>query len=358
MRPLRGVRVLEFAPHFPGQYLTRLLGHLGASVTKVEAPDGDSNRHIAPFVTKDVGFLFASSNAQKLLRRLDLRTVSGRRRVAPLIQRADIIVQSFRPGTARKLGIDWAACRQMNPRAIYVALSGWGPRGPLARRHGHDLAYQAAAGMLDPNAPTFPTVGIADLFGTFWAAVTTLAALDETRRTQKGRRIPISVAGSALAASQLARSADLTRPGRPPFMRGLDPFYNLYKCKDGTFIALAAVEPSRKDAALKVLGLTGTKPSRALFERGILRADRDSWIRRFDAADVPCAPVLSPLEAVQFLSGSGALLPPLEMLRTRTRPRGNGSGSVRTRTGTDANRAESSQRPRRRAPGSRQTPEP
>ncbi len=315
MRPLRGVRVLEFAPHFPGQYLTRLLGHLGASVTKVEAPDGDSNRHIAPLAAKDMGFLFAASNARKTLHRIDLRTPSGQRRVAPMIQRADLIVQSFRPGTAKKLGIDWATCRKWNPRVVYVELSGWGPRGPLAGRHGHDLAYQAAAGMLDPDDPKFPTVGIADLFGTFWAAVTTLAALDETRRTEKGRRIPISVAGSALAASQLARSADLTRQSRPAFMRGIDPFYNLYKCKDGMFLALATVEPSRKAAALAVLGLERRKPSRPVLQKAFLRANRDSWLRRFAASDVPCAPVLSPLAAIPFLSGSGALLPPLDVLQ-------------------------------------------
>lgn len=325
MRPLRGVRVLEFAPHFPGQYLTRLLGHLGASVTKVEAPDGDSNRHIAPFVTKDTGFLFAASNANKTLRRLDLRTPAGKRRVTPLIQHADLIVQSFRPGTAKKLGIDWATCRGLNPRVVYVALSGWGPQGPLATRHGHDLAYQAAAGLLDPQAPMFPTVGLADLFGTFWAAVTAVAALEETRRTGKGRRIQISVAGSALAASQLARSADLTPQGRPMFMRGQDPFYNLYKCKEGTFLALAAVEPSRKEAALRVLGLEGRNPSRGLLQRALVRANRDSWIRRFDEADVPCAPVLSPMEAARFLSGSGALLPPIEVMHARpTRRRRQG----------------------------------
>lgn len=311
--------MLEFAPHFPGQYLTRLLGHLGASVTKVEAPDGDSNRHIAPYVAKEMGFLFAASNARKTLRRIDLRSPAGRRRVTPLIQKADLIIQSFRPGTAKKLGIDWATCRRMNPRVVYVALSGWGPKGRLAGRHGHDLAYQAAAGLLDPETPTFPTVGLADLFGTFWAAVNAVAAIGETRKTGKGRRIPISVAGSALAASQLARSAELTRQGRPLFMRGQDPFYNLYRCKDGSFLALAAVEPSRKEAALAVLGLNGRKPSPTLFQKALVRATRDSWIRRFDNDDVPCAPVLSPLEAVQFLSRSGALLPPLEVFKMRAR---------------------------------------
>ena len=321
VRPLRGLRVLEFAPHFPGQYLGRVFAHLGAQVTKVESPAGDTNRRIGPFVDDEVGFLYAASNTSKRMRRVDLRTTAGRALVHGWIARTDVVIQAFRPGTARKLGIDWATCRRLNRRLLYVELSGWGPRGPHAKLHGHDLAYQAAAGLLDPASPAFPWVGLGDLFGTLWAATTTLGVLHDMGSSAKGRRIPISLAGAALVGSQLARSANQTRAGLPGFMRGRDPFYNLYRCRDGRFLALAIVEPLLKPAALRTLGIEGneTSVSRAMIQRAFSERARDDWIRRLEAVDVPCAPVLDAEDAVRYAIGSGAWLPPFDVLRAKSR---------------------------------------
>lgn len=324
MRPLRGLRVVEFAPHLPGQYLAQLLRHLGARVDKVESPEGDSNRRLEPLLAPGLGFIFASANGGKPSRRLDLQTTSGRRAVLRLLERADVVVQAFRPRTAKKLGIDWAACRRINPGLVYVEVTGWGPKGPWAQRHGHDLAYTAAAGWMDDERPVASTVGLGDLLGSLWGALCAVAALRTRRGSRVGRRISISIVGSALMGSQLTRAASYSKAGPPALLGGRDPFYGLYRCADDRFLAFAVVEERLKPVARDVLGVPKNLRGAALrrrFELAFRRGRRAEWLRRLAEVDLPCAPVNSAQEAPSFVRGTGAFLPPLLVRPPRARAR-------------------------------------
>lgn len=323
MQPLKGVRVLEWAPYFPGPYLARLLGHLGADVVKVEPPTGDPARHLPPRFPDGTGFAFAASNAGKRSVVLDLKRRDDRARFLELVQAAHILVQGHRPSTAKKLGVDGPACLQKNPRLVYVGLSGWGPKGPWADRPGHDLAYQALAGCLLPHAgpPFTPPVPAADLLGAFWGATTALAALREAEATGRGRVVEVSLAGSALAGSMMQRGMALAgAPDAAPITGGW-PGYDLYACKDGS-IAVAILEPDWWAKFCQVVGVAdlaafpmGAARSHALAARdrvahSLRQRTREEWMALLSAAGVPAAPVLGPEAAARAVADGGAFDPP------------------------------------------------
>jgi crotonobetainyl-CoA:carnitine CoA-transferase CaiB-like acyl-CoA transferase len=251
--PLEDVLVLDFTRLLPGPFCTQLLANLGADVIKIEEPKvGDYMRAVPPLV-HDVSYPFLMVNRGKRSLAVDLKTPEGQEIVRKLARRADIVVEQFRPGVMGRLGMDYDGLAMMNPKLVYCAFSGYGQTGPYHDLPGHDLNFEALAGILsvtgtkDRPRPAIPGVPIADLAGGFNAALAILASLRVRDRTGRGEFIDLSIHDTAvsLLVLGLARyfaTGEEPAPGET-LITGTFPFYALYETKDGRWLSIAAVEP-------------------------------------------------------------------------------------------------------------------
>ncbi|HWU90746.1 MAG TPA: CaiB/BaiF CoA-transferase family protein, partial [Kofleriaceae bacterium] len=202
---LRGVRVLDLSRLLPGPFLTMVLADLGADVVKVEDPRvGDYLRAFPPAKGGLSGRYLAVNRGKRSLA-LDLKAPAGRDAFLRLAERADVVVETFRPGVLDKLGVGYARLAERNPKVVVCSISGFGQTGPYAHRAGHDLDYIGLAGVLAmggpaAGAPVMPGVQIADLAGgSLWGATAILAALFGRERTGRGAHLDISMTEGALA---------------------------------------------------------------------------------------------------------------------------------------------------------------
>ncbi|HEX2411859.1 MAG TPA: CaiB/BaiF CoA-transferase family protein [Solirubrobacteraceae bacterium] len=259
MSALEGIRVLDLSRLLPGGFCSLLLADFGADVVKVEDTGmGDYVRWAAPRVAgadpSAAGAMFLGLNRGKRSVRIDLKTAAGRDVLVRLASESDVLLESFRPGVMERLGVGYGRLRAENPRLVYCAITGYGQEGPYAGRAGHDLDYLARMGLLDmtgssPDAPPVQPAGqIADLGGgALMAAFGILAALRERDRSGEGQLVDVSMADGALswlvmeAARVLAGGAARAR-GRAELGGGLI-CYRPYRCSDGGWVALGALEP-------------------------------------------------------------------------------------------------------------------
>ena len=147
MLALEGIRVLDLSRLLPGPYCTMLLADFGAEVIKIEEPkQGDYSRTFPPFL-KDFGYWHLQLNRNKKSVTLDLKNPVGRQKFLELVRTADVVVESYRPGVLKKLGVDYEAASKINPKIIYCSLSGYGSKGPLANQADHDIGYVSLAGI-------------------------------------------------------------------------------------------------------------------------------------------------------------------------------------------------------------------
>jgi crotonobetainyl-CoA:carnitine CoA-transferase CaiB-like acyl-CoA transferase len=249
---LDGLRVLDLTRLLPGPFCTMLLADLGADVIKVEEPTGgDPARHSAP-LQGDTGSLFLLLNRNKRGVTLDLKTEVGRELLLRLVDDADVLVESFRPGVMDRLGVGYTVLAERNPRLIYATLSGFGQSGPYRDRAGHDLNYLALAGVLGYNVdrqgqPVPPGVQVADLGAGTLGAVAILAAVIARQTSGRGQAVDVSLFGSAIAwlptliASMNSQGQSLP-PGEPSLAGGLAQ-YDVYATADGRHVTLGALEP-------------------------------------------------------------------------------------------------------------------
>ena len=217
---LEGLTVVDLTRYLPGPYCTRLLGDLGASIVKVEPPSGDPMRGID---------WYDLLNRGKQIVRLDLAAPGGRAELDALLSRADVCVEGFRPSTARALGVDGAALAARHPRLVHCSISGYGQTGPRAERAGHDLNYQADAGLLDAGR-RMPSLLVADITAGLHATIAILAALVARR-------------GTTIDVSLVQAAASWLPFVPPPKLRGDYACYQLYETADGGHVALGALEP-------------------------------------------------------------------------------------------------------------------
>lgn len=200
--PLTGVRVLDFSKILAGPLCTQYLADLGADVIKVEPPNGDDTRHWPPF-ENGIGTIFLAVNRNKRSITLDLRTATGREAARRLVARADMVVESFGPGVADRLGIGWEALKSINPRLVYASISGYGTRGPMKDGKGYDLIAQAFSGMLSltgqPDGPPArsPFSPVDQATG-LHAVIGLMGGLMQRDRTGRGVKIETSLFDSAV----------------------------------------------------------------------------------------------------------------------------------------------------------------
>ena len=307
MASLTGLLVLDLSRNLPGPLTARLLADLGARVVKVEEPSAGDPVRSAPPVREGIGVLGALLLAGVESVALDLKQPGGQEVLGKLIERADVLIEGFRPGTLARFGFPHEELRARHPRLILCSISGWGQEGPYAARAGHDLTYQAIAGTLAPTGE-MPAVQSADLIGAWSAVSSILAALLERERTGEGKRLDVSLLDAALHANLTAWAAEAggrKAVGERLPLTGALPCYDLYETADGRKLALAALEPhfwerfcravERRDLLKRAYSSSARvrREMRELFE------DRTSrqWMTLLRELDIPAEILLSASEA-------------------------------------------------------------
>jgi len=316
-RALQDIRILDLSRMLPGPYCSMMLADLGAEVIKIEEPKiGDPTRKSPPMI-EGHSAPFAQVNRNKKSIAIDLKHAEGRGIFLKLAATADVVIEQFRPGVVDRLGINYAAVAEINPRIVYCALTGFGQDGPHRERSGHDLNYLALSGVLglttdDRGKPVIPGVQIADLAGGMIAGFAILAALLARERTGRGQFVDVSmfdVMVSMLPIPAAHHFAGSTIPvGGKYVLSGAYPFYNVYETTDGKFMTLGALEPKfwanfcrkvdREDLAARQFDAGERREN--LFEemRNIFKSRTQSeWVALMSDADCCCEPVLSMSEA-------------------------------------------------------------
>ncbi|MCS6839316.1 MAG: CoA transferase [Roseiflexus sp.] len=307
--PLAGVTVLDLSRLIPGPYATLLLAHLGAQVIKVEPPGvGDYLRLLPPAGPDGMNPIFTTLNRGKRSIVVDLNDAEGRRVLRELARRADVLVESFRPGVLDRFGVGLETLRRDNPRLITCSLAGYAADGPLASAPGHDLTYQAVAGALcltdAPPAP--PVLPLADLAGGLFAALGVVAALAARNVSGEGRHVSVTLEES-IGALLILERAEMDMPFRfGDVLRGGRAGYRLYQCSDGRYLALAALEEKFWNAFCDAVGRDAWRTRFADIDQTPLAAEvaallaerpAHEWEALLRAADVPCAVAATPAEA-------------------------------------------------------------
>lgn len=315
---LDGIRVLDLTRLLPGAYATLMLADLGCDVIKVEDPrGGDHARHMPPLAA-GTSVYFSILNRNKRSVTLNLRAPESAAIVGALVERCDVVVDSFRPATARRLGVDAATLQKRNPNLVCASITGFGRTGPYADRAAHDINYEALAGLLSlgPDPPRVPGLLIGDIGAAYRTTIDVLAALlarARGRSTTFGGAIDVSIHEAAMqwmafpSARHLVEGADAD-PRQLP-LRGESARYNVYQTSDGEWLALGALEQKFWTGFCERIGrpdlselhdTPGPEQARALSEVGALMRTRtrDEWLAHFEGVDVCVTPVNSLEEAL------------------------------------------------------------
>jgi alpha-methylacyl-CoA racemase len=247
---LTDLKVIDFSSFLPGPLASLLLADMGADVLKIEAPTGDEMQRLGPRGERGEPLFHNAINAGKRVRKLNLKTTHGLDEAKALISEMDVLLEGFRPGVMKRLGLGYETLRSINPRLIYCSLNGYGAEGPLAQAAGHDGNYLSLAGILDRNGdgrPTFFDPPIADTTGSLFATIAILGALEERRKTGKGCQIDIALA-DVMMPLQLFQIAAYGADGSAPrrgssYLNGGAAYYQIYKTRDGQHVMLGAIEP-------------------------------------------------------------------------------------------------------------------
>ncbi len=311
---LDGVRVVDLSQYIPGPFATRQLADLGADVIKIEPPGGDPMRHFMASGEAGTSAIYRHLNRGKRVCRLDLKHEDGKRIFADLLRDADILLESFRPGVLDRLGFPRERLDELNPGLIHCALSGFGQAGPWAKRAGHDINYCAISGQsIVTGTAARPVIAyppIADHAGAMQAAVAMLAALHGRERRSHGVFLDISITESILTWQYLPTLGRETERAAS-ILTGGAACYNIYRCADGAFISIGAIEAQFWNNFCTALErpdwierqFESMPQAELIAEVGAEIESRSGsdWHDRLDSIDCCYAPLLHPLE----LAGHG-----------------------------------------------------
>ncbi|MFB7027872.1 MULTISPECIES: CaiB/BaiF CoA transferase family protein [unclassified Streptomyces] len=308
--PLAGVRVVELAGIGPGPFAAMLLADLGADVVRVDRPGG-------PGLGIDPARDLTNRNKRSVL--VDLKAEDGPATVLDLAERADVLIEGYRPGVAERLGVGPDACLARNPRLVYGRMTGWGQDGPLAPTAGHDIGYIAitgALGMIGPDPegpPAIPANLLGDYAGgSLYLVIGVLAALQHARAHGEGQVVDAAIVdGTAhlttMIRGMLAAGSWQDRRGTN-LLDGGCPFYGVYATSDGGHMAVGALEERFYAEFVRLLGIGDEAAAgrydlarwpdlREAVAKAFLSRTRQEWTEVFDGSDACVAPVLSLDEA-------------------------------------------------------------
>lgn len=303
---LKGIRILSLAEQYPGPYATLLLADLGAEVIMIERPgSGDPSRMAPDF--------FKSLARNKYSMCLDLKDEQGRRELFKMLEWTDVVVEGFRPGVMRRLGLDYEAVALVNPEVVYVSISGFGQDGPYRDRLAHDLSYQAISGMLfdrEGKDVVPPAVSFADLTAGTFAAFAIMTALFDRERTGRGRYVDVAMA-DCLVSWMMTYLGPLANNGAPLLAMN-EPAYGAFCCADGLVLTLSIAHEDHFWRPLcDLLGFPDKKELhhheriarrqelRALLQGAIGAKPRTFWETEFDRSGIPWSPLLGLAEVIK-----------------------------------------------------------
>ena len=302
--PLAGVRVVDFSMFVPGPFCSAIFADLGAEVIKVEAPKGDPGRSYIPVQ-------FNTENRNKRSIAVDLKHKDSAAVVKKLVSRADVVLEGFRPGVAKRLGIDFDSLSAFCPSLIYCSISGYGQTGPWRERPGHDVNYVAAAGGLAYsgqwlNPPVRSSLPVADMAGGSFAAIAVLSALHQRNTSGKGAYLDLSLFEAGFFWAAMRHSLDKDVDPRAH----LFPVNDVFETKDGKRLTLGVLEehfwqsftrvvPGFEDAAFssdRKRRENGDALS-GLLKKAFLQKTADEWVRLLEENDIPVDLCVTPAEA-------------------------------------------------------------
>lgn len=315
-RPLEGILVVDLSRVLAGPYCTMMLGDLGAEVIKIESPEGDDTRHWGPPYVGGESAYYLCANRSKKSIILNLKSEGAKRVLLDLVRRGDILVENFRVGTMQRMGLDYQRLRDVNPRLIYCAISGYGQTGPYSNRAGYDFIAQAEGGLMSitgetDGQPMKVGVAIVDITAGLFAATAILAALHEREKSGEGQYIDVALLDSQVAWLANVASNYLISGQRPKRYgnahANIVP-YETFKTQDG-YIAIGVGNDRQWQRCCEVLGKSEwavdarfvTNPKRVenratlipMINAVTLRQDRAEWCRLLQEAGVPCGPINS-----------------------------------------------------------------
>jgi alpha-methylacyl-CoA racemase len=311
--PLAGVTVLDLSTVGPGTRCTRLLADFGARVIKIGAPPRRAGVQVEP------AFWAYSARRGWQQARIDLKAPEGRDAFLALAAKADVVLESYRPGVVARLGIGYEDVRRVNPRIVYCSTSGYGQTGPASGWAGHDLDYLALGGYLHTSGrgaggkPPLPGATIADsAAGGMHAALSIVSALFSRERTRTGAYLDVSVVEGVLSLMSLSIDEHLATGAHPApghdVLTGRYAYYDSYRCSDGRWLAVGAIEPHFYRNLVKAIGCEQwlehqnddavQERMRADFAAAFVTRDRDDWVAELAPADACVAPVYTIEELV------------------------------------------------------------
>ncbi|MDH6214179.1 CaiB/BaiF CoA transferase family protein [Streptomyces pseudovenezuelae] len=319
---LTGIRVLDLSRILSGPLATMVLADLGADVIKVEdTKGGDDTRHWGPPFQGTEASYFLAANRNKRGVSVDLKTAQGREFVLRLADRADVLVENFRPGSADRLGLGYPELSLRNPGLVYASISGYGQTGPWASRPGYDAIAQAQSGMMSITGeaggpPMRPGIATADIGAGMWATIGILTALYARRSSGRGQHIDISLLDGQLAWLTYVAGGYFTTGVAPGPHGTAHPTivpYEALAAADG-HVMIAAGNDRLWRRLTETVGLPdlahdprfATNPDRVrhrtelipLLESALARRDCAQWAEALNSAGVPCAPISTVEEAL------------------------------------------------------------
>ena len=318
-KALEGIRVLDLTNVLSGPFATLHLALLGAEVIKIENPtDGDLARKLGnvPKLNKELmGTSFLAQNANKKSLTLNLKKPEAKEVFTRLLKTADVVVENFRPGVMKRLGFGWEKMREVNPRLVYCAISGFGQDGPDADKPAYDQIIQGLSGEMDVNGderlhPLRAGFPVCDTVGGLNAAFAVMAALYHRERTGQGQFIDISLLDSIMPLMGWV-AANLLIAGQDPVLMGNDNFTaapsGMFRTKDG-HVNIAANKQEQWEAVCDVLDVPELKTDPRFQERDTRKKNRHAltpllearlaerptaeWVELLNAKDVPSGDIL------------------------------------------------------------------
>ncbi|TAG83188.1 MAG: CoA transferase [Betaproteobacteria bacterium] len=319
-KPLAGIRILDLTRLLPGPACARMLAEMGADVIKIEPPEGDYAQRLglpADAPPTQVAPLYTLVNRGKQIERIDLKTPEGREALLKHVAQADALIEGFRPGVMKKLGLDFEALSAVNPRLVFCAITGYGSNSIWSHRAGHDINYLAMSGVLDQmgergRPPSISNWQIADLAGgALAAAMRICAALVGAKTTGHGAFVDVSMTHEVASLNIIAEHGlelGAAKPRGEDWLTGGWPCYGVYATADQRFLAVGALEAKFWNLLCDALGKAHLKPLG--WSEGVvgLRVRKEladhflskplaEWINFFEPIDCCVAPVLNLAEA-------------------------------------------------------------
>jgi formyl-CoA transferase len=314
--PLSGVRVIEVCNVAAGPFCGMLLADMGADVIKVENPDGGDTLRSWPPISEGFSENFASLNRNKRSITLNLKNPDDLAVLKQLASEAQVLIENNRPGVMDRLGVGYAQLRALNPRLVYCSISAYGQSGPRSQEGGFDLTVQAMSGVMSITGeagrpPVKCGVPIADFSAGLYAGFSIVAALRQAEATGTGTHLDVPMLGATLGIAALQTSEYFGSGKDPQPLGSAHPRnapYRVFSCRDGYF-GLAAGNNALWKAVCSTLGREdlladerfATPTTRARHQDALLEiltpvfatADSSTWLQKFRAAGVPCAPINS-----------------------------------------------------------------